>query len=260
MSASTRFPIKEPPLRLPGQSLQEERQKLLDNDVGTPLVLALVMFGVVIWEWWRYLTGFRVHPIVVTGFGLLVVAYAVWRVVRLRGRLRSLRLAIQGERTVGQFLESLREDGYRVFHDVLGNGFNVDHILIGPSGAYTVETKTWSKPTKGEPTLEYDGYRISALGYSPDRDPIVQAKAQANWLRQLLHEMTGREIPVRPVVLFPGWFIRQSAGSMREVWVLEPKALPKFLANEESKLSEEHVASLAYNLSRYIRNGEAKGR
>lgn len=260
MTASTRFPIKEPPLRLPGQSLQEERQKLLDDDVGTPLVLALAMFAVVVWEWWRYLTGFHVHPVVVTVMGLLVVAYAVWRVVRLRGRLRALRLAIEGERAVGQFLESLREDGYRVFHDVLGNGFNIDHILIGPGGVYTVETKTWSKPAKGEPTLEYDGRRVSALGHSPDRDPIVQAKAQANWLRQLLQEMSGREIPVRPVVLFPGWFIREPAGSKREVWVLEPKALPKWLANEETRLSTAEVASSAFNLSRYIRNGEKKVR
>jgi len=258
MHATTRSPIIEPPLRLPGQSLEEERQKLIDDDVNATLAMALAILLLVGWEWARYLFGIRVHPIVITGVAVLVVAYATWRIMLVRKRLRLLRQGMNGERAVGQFLERLREDGYRIYHDVPSASSNVDHILIGPAGAFTIETKTWSKPAKGEAVLEYDGHRVSGLGYTPDRDPVVQAKAQARWLKQLLLEMTKREVPVRPVVLFPGWFIRQSAGSMREVWVLEPKALPKFLANEEAKLTESDVAAFSYNLSRYIRNGQAK--
>lgn len=38
---------------------------------------------------------------------------------------------MEGERAVGQFLEQLREQGFHVFHDVVGTGFNVDHVLVG---------------------------------------------------------------------------------------------------------------------------------
>ena len=54
----------------------------------------------------------------------------------------------------------------------------------------------------------------------PDRDPIVQAQAQAGWLKQLMRESTGREFPVAPVILFPGWYVEQSDASLRKVQLL----------------------------------------
>ena len=43
-------------------------------------------------------------------------------------------------------LEDLRAQGYAVFHDIPGDGFNVDHALIGPAGIFAIETKTRAKP------------------------------------------------------------------------------------------------------------------
>ena len=43
---------------------------------------------------------------------------------------------------------------------------------------------------------------------------------------------TGKSFAVKPVVLYPGWFVEQRPGSKRDVWVLNEKAFPKFLANE----------------------------
>jgi hypothetical protein len=85
---------------------------------------------------------------------------------------------------------------------------------------------------------------------------VVQARAQAAWLRGLLVESTGRPLNVFPVVVFPGWFIEQSEGSLRSIWVLEPKALPKFLANEPERLAPEDVRLASYHLSRFIRANE----
>jgi hypothetical protein len=43
-----------------------------------------------------------------------------------------------GEEQVGALLEELDEEGWLVIHDAtLGNG-NVDHILIGPPGVFTI--------------------------------------------------------------------------------------------------------------------------
>jgi hypothetical protein len=72
-----------------------------------------------------------------------VAAFAAWRVIRLRPRLRALRLGIDGERAVGQFLDRLREQGYQAFHDVLANGFNLDMC----SSALAVSSP--SKPRHG---------------------------------------------------------------------------------------------------------------
>src|SRR6202043_2142454 len=53
-----------------------------------------------------------------------------------------------GEEHVGSLLEELSDGGWQVIHDVsLGRG-NVDHILIGPAGVFTVETKSHPGPVR----------------------------------------------------------------------------------------------------------------
>ena len=46
---------------------------------------------------------------------------------------------------------------------------------------------------------------------------------------------------MRPVVLFPGWYITRQPRDAR-VWVLNPKAFRSFLKNEAIKLSREEIA------------------
>lgn len=256
MNLKTRSPLKDKPLRLPGQSVAEERENLLEDSVGQPMVLALFFVLIAALEWWRVYTGMSPNPIVFSGAALVTVIYAAFRIKRALPKLRNLRQALEGERAVGQFLERLREQGFHVFHDVVGTGFNVDHVLVGPAGVFTIETKTWSKPVTGKAQLVFDGETIRAGGFEPDRDPIVQAKAQASWVRALLLESTGRTVDVRPVIVFPGWFVINSTGSFRDIWVLEPKALPTFLKNEPTRMTPEDVKLASFHMSRLIRSSE----
>jgi hypothetical protein len=191
-------------------------------------------------------------PVPFTVAAVLVVGYAAYRFHQVRPRMKALRQGQEGEKAVGQFLERLREDGFQVFHDVVGPGFNIDHVLIGPSGVFSVETKTRSKPERGNAEVTFDGASIRVAGQLPDRDPLAQAKAQARWLKAILAESTGRTPEVRPVVLFPGWFVNATAGQ-HDVWVLEPKALPAFLARQSARVDPEGVKLLSYHLSRFIR-------
>ncbi|MDA8129037.1 MAG: nuclease-related domain-containing protein [Betaproteobacteria bacterium] len=256
MAETTRSPIKDKPLRSPGQSLEEERRKLFEDKLETPFVLALFFTLLAALEWWRYYMKLPLNPIVFTAFALLFVLFVAWRIWKIHPQLRALRLGAEGEKVVGQFLERLRENGFQVFHDLIGAGFNVDHVLIGPAGVFTVETKTWSKPQRGEARIKFDGEQLTVAGHEPERNPVVQARAQAGWLRGLLTESTGRPCVVFPVVVFPGWFIEQSEGSLRNIWVLEPKALPKFLENAPQRLAPEEVKLASFHLSRFIRSSE----
>jgi hypothetical protein len=54
------------------------------------------------------------------------------------------------------------------------------------------------------------------------------------------------------VIVFPGWFVDPMPKGAREVWVLNPKALPSFIENEPVVLPQEDVMMAAYYLSRYI--------
>jgi len=259
MSEPTKSPIKDKPLRSPGQSLEEERRKLFEDKIETPLLLVVFFTAFTALEWWRYFWKKPLNPVVFTVATVLVAGFAAWRIWKTRPQVRALRQGIEGEKAVGQFLERLRESGYQVFHDLIGTGFNVDHVLIGPAGVFTVETKTWSKPQRGEARIKFDGEQLSVAGREPERSPVVQARAQAGWLKGLLTESTGRTYEVFPVVVFPGWFIEQGEGSLRNMWVLEPKALPKFLENAPQRLVHEEVKLASFHLSRFIRSSE-KGR
>jgi Nuclease-related domain len=78
-------------------------------------------------------------------------------------------------RKLSDNVSTLRELGYKVFHDVVGGDFNLDHVLIGPAGVFTVETKTHSKRI-GDARVTFEGETIRGGGFEPDRDPLVQPK------------------------------------------------------------------------------------
>jgi hypothetical protein len=249
-------PLKDKPLRLPGQSLEEDRFNIVYDKILAPAFLALFFIIFAGMEWIRYFWHITPTPVLYTIISIVAVGYATWRIWRTWPQLRAIRQGIEGEKAVGQYLEGLRENGYQVFHDLIGTGFNVDHVLIGPGGVFTIETKTWSKPVRGEARIQFDGEKIALPGYKPNNKPIIQAKAQAGWLKGLLSESTGKEFHVFPVVVFPGWFIECADNSLRNIWVLEPRGLSKFLQHAQRKLSDEDINLASYHLKRFIRSVE----
>lgn len=246
-------PLKAPPLRLPGQSVQDEIDKIIDDSLMPTYIFAVMMLMMCLNGWWTWYSQKIASPLPMTVIAVLAIAYTTWKIVRSKNKLKTLKLARDGERAVAQFLERLRVQGFDVYHDIVGDNFNVDHVAIGPSGVYTIETKTNSKPAKGDAKVHYDGESLTVNGFTPDRNPIVQAKAQASWIKETLKESTGKTPPVKPVVVYPGWWIDSSKAKNPDVWVLNPKALPSYLENAHDVLSIEDQQLFSFHLSRYIR-------
>ena len=217
-------------------------------------VFAVVMAA---YQWYEQILNMSPAPRLWTFAAAIIVGYSVVKIKRVKKDIKNRRLGRDGELVVGQHLEALREKGYHVFHDLIDDGFNLDHIIIGPAGAFTVETKTWSKPEKGQAIIDFDGDTILINGNAPERNPIVQAKAQKEWLQKLIFKTSGKKVSVRAVVVYPGWFIRTKKKE-NEVWVLEPKALSKYLKNEKQVFSIKDVDEISFQISRYIRESEGK--
>jgi hypothetical protein len=252
-----RSPLKARPLRNPGQSLDEEIERTIDNQATSPFIAIAGLWVLAAVEWlavWRDLPR---QPWWFTIAALVASCLFAWHVNRVRGHVRNLRQGRDGERVVGQFLDGLREAGARIFHDVPADGFNLDHVVISARGIYVVETKTISKPGPYAKVV-FDGEQVTVAGHRPDRDPVRQASAEANWLSKLLEQSTGRRFAVRGVVVYPGWWIeRTNREQPAQVWVLEPKALPAYIENSPIAIAPEDVAMAAYHLSRYVR-GETR--
>ena len=243
----------ERPLQNPGQSPDEQIHSLLYNFVTGPVIVAVLVLLFTALEWLRYYRRYAPEPIVYSLVAIMIVIWTTIRMLVLWPQVRALKLARNGERVVAPFLDGLRERGYRVFHDVVGKGVKLDHVLIGPAGIFAVETKLHRKPIRGNPPVIFDGERIRVNGSEPKRDPILQAQRQAHWLRELLAESTGRKFDVRPVIVYPGWSVEWTGPKNRSIWVLNPKWLPSFLDHEPLRLSPEDIHRASFHLSRFVR-------
>ncbi len=240
-----RSPLRNAPLRQAGASIQAEIDRLRDDVFMDRLVGLLIVF--VMWSTallqWLFPTP---KPFLLGAMSILLVAAAVWvlpTMLRAIRKIKALRLGRDGERIVAEHLDTLAHDGMWVLHDLQGEGFNIDHVLVGPQGVFTVETKTFSKPGSGSARVHFDGSAIRVDGVSMDRDPLDQARAQTRWMKRTLEDLTGQRFPVRSVVVFPGWFVersREAAGSV--VWVLEPKELRGWIRREPQVLRPQDVA------------------
>lgn len=196
-------------------------------------------------------------PGITTAFAVPISLYAAFRIFQLGRKARRLKLGRDGERAVGQFLDDkLRPLGYHVLHDVRGGNWNIDHIIVGPNGLFTIETKTRSKPRRGCPVVRYDGESVTVGGWKPDRDPVSQANAQAAWLSETLSRSLGLKLPVQAVVVFPGWFVEASGSqSAGKAWVLSPKALPSFVTNNRASIDARTANTVSHFLRQMVRSG-----
>ena len=249
---ATRSPLKDSPLRLPGQSIQDEIDRIYETRVVQPVVLTIGFILLAIIQWSYALLPARPNPWITSAIALLALLYTVVTVIRVSRKMRSLALARDGERIVAEHIDRLKEQGAAVIHDVVGDGFNIDHVILSSKGVFVAETKTRSKPKRGSPTVSYDGKVLRVDGLTPDRDPVAQARANARWVANGLRESTGKSFPTKPVVLFPGWFVEPIPPNL-DIWILEPKALPTFIANEPNRISDEDLHLAVYHLSRMVR-------
>jgi len=252
-------PLKDAPLRNPGDTLQKQILALIDDKIVTYYFFATFMVIFAGLEWLRYYNNSEPNPLLFSFVAIVSVAIALWKIVPAFKQIRKLKQGLAGEKSVGQFLERLRESGAKVFHDIPCGEFNLDHVVIHSSGIYVIETKTYSKPDKRRPTITFNGKSLNfSTGIKTDK-PLVQVAAGAMWLRDLIAESTGEKMRVKGVVVFPGWYIEHTPEAKRsDHWVLNPKALPAFITNQKPALPTDKVHMVALHLSRYVRSCDKK--
>ena len=253
-----RSPLPRRSLPHAGESLQEElwrrRADLLFWGL-VPLLFLMQMLRDWLQYWWK--TPPTPWFSTTLFAGAVVVAAWRWRVVTCG--MAPLRLAARGERVVGEVLEGLRQKGYRVFHDIEEDGYNIDHVIVGPNGVFAIETKTVSKRSRGNPKVVFDGQKVLVDGIAPDRDPVAQCKAAARRVRAIIREMTGRDAWVKPVVLYPAWWVESSPGA--DVYVANEKFFAMSFDREHARqvLAREDIEVIAAGLDRYLRRDRVDG-
>ncbi len=245
-------PLKDKPLRQPGQSVQEELDKLVDDKLMPYVIASCLFIAMAVQQWLAHFNNTPPKPVLASLLALSAITYTIYLFFKNKNNIKNLKLGRDGEKAVGQFLEVLREDGAIVFHDIVGIGFNIDHIVISEKGIYCIETKTYSKPANGNSKVHFNGQTLRIDGIGGKNEILTQVRAAATWLKRTLRDSTGKDFDIKPVILFPGWFVE--ANNQSGTWVLEPKSLPKYVTNQKTILTREDKKLAAYHLSRYIRS------
>jgi hypothetical protein len=112
-------------------------------------------------------------------------------------RLGNFLKGAKGEEWVAHELAFLSSD-YTVFNGLhfSGGKQNFDHIVVGPSGIFVVETKNW----RG--SVEFRGGKLYAGGKEPSRPPLKQVKAATAELASWMDDTGLADIPVHSVLCF----------------------------------------------------------
>ncbi len=249
----TKSPISEKPLRYPAQSLDEKIDKIFDEKLIHYIFTPSVFILIALVSWINYFTKTTLNPIIMTLLAIVAIIWYSFKMIKLRKELKALKQGRDGEREVGMNVEPLRELGLKVYHDILGESFNLDHVLVGEKGIFVIETKTYSKPKKGPCNIIFDGINLSYNGTYKSNKPIIQAKAGAYWLSNYLRKSTGKSFNVHPIVVFPGWYTK-TTNPKNNIWILNPKGLGKVISNLPDMLSREDVALISDRIETHIKN------
>jgi hypothetical protein len=180
--------------------------------------------------------------------------------VRLLNLRRKMRLGYEGEVATGQELNQLMFHGYHVYHDFVADNFNIDHIVVGPTGVFAVETKARAKPTSDNRTADakmtYDGRCLHFPGWRETK-LLEQAKNQADWLGRWLTSATGEQTQVRPIITLPGWFITRT--SSEGIPIINPK---QFLSIAKpingNLLDERRIKTIVHQIDQRCRDIKSK--
>jgi hypothetical protein len=255
-------------LRGPGETqlrisreMEEQEPWLVAILGGMPVLIACTMLqwlgklpGVLQWAW--------LVLVLVTFIGTFLLTVR-WFACRTRESFDRY-LGYFGERIVAEHLEPLKQEGWRVFHDVPaennGAKFNLDHVAVGPGGVFVIETKT---RRKGSARPGFDDHRVYFDGrelvwpWGEDSHGLAQAEASAMWLSKQIDIELKQRVHVTPILALPGWFVeRKPSTDSRLCRVVNPKVLPDMLARDQGLLTRQQVDAIAAKLEARCRDVE----
>lgn len=165
-------------------------------------------------------------------------------------RLDNFTSGILGESDVGDVLLDDLPEEYIHLCDVnlMGKG-NIDYVLIGPTGIWTIEVKSHAG------YVDFDGTELIRKGELFEKDFLKQAWAEAFSVRDVLKQKTGETYFVQPVIAFSNPRAKMKFGfnKIKGVYVINRKWLSNLILKEKGTLKVEEIDKIADIIDDYKR-------
>jgi hypothetical protein len=154
-----------------------------------------------------------------------------------------LRRGISGEEAVADALAGL-PSSYWVLHGVSTGHGDVDHVVIGPTGVFALETKAWDgKFYRSRGQLYCNG--------KPAEHVLRQARGAAGQVRELLLA-AGIDEWVEAVVVAARASVSRSPVRFRKSYVISIKDLVGFVTDRPQSLSSSTVLQAKTTLMQVV--------
>lgn len=257
-----RTPLTRELLRSPGESLRNQIEDLsidFDSYLMMLFISPLIIYSSFLSQ---KESNTNISVLLLAIVSLVFFTFFIYKLWRLLKQRANLRLGLDCEMAVGQELNQLMLEGYRVYHDFpveeFNKKFNIDHIVVSPKGVFAIETKGRAKFNKSlsntEAKVIYDGQTLKFPNWTETK-PLEQALQNANWLSKWLSSSVGEKVDVYPVVALPGWWVeREGTG---DVYVFNPRnPQPFFRTKGNSSIPENLIDRIAHQLDQKCRDVE----
>ena len=200
-------------------------------------------------SWSKYSPGW--FDVILLAIAMVALTACFLHLVKHAIAARKHRQGLAAELATAQCLNQVMAEGGLVFHDFPGDSFNIDHIVIGQSAVFAIETKSRLKPGKGgkdAARVSYDGAKLLFPSHVETK-PLEQARRQAEWLGRFLASGVGEPVRVVPYLALPGWFVENKV-PRPDVLVGNPRN-PMFMVRDGfgAPLSEPMKRRIAHVLS-----------
>ena len=148
------------------------------------------------------------------------------------------RTGAEGERVVATTLDQLPYE-FVVFHDFNTARGNFDHLVIGPTGVFAIETKNW----RG--TIGANGLGELTQDGTPSSQPYVKKlTCRIMKVREQVIALTGCEVFIQGVMVFPKARVEAKFGATQSIHCVRDGRLCVYLEGEKfgRKLTTEQIA------------------
>ncbi|HSH13870.1 MAG TPA: nuclease-related domain-containing protein, partial [Desulfurivibrionaceae bacterium] len=148
------------------------------------------------------------------GLALALLLFPTIAMVRYCRERQAHQHKLDAELTVGREINLLLREGFYIFHDVPEDSGNVNHVVVGLSGIFAVETVGRPVPDLGRGIVDakviYDGEN---LFFPPknlrESEAVKQSRRQAIAMERWLGDALGWSVQVRSALALPGWFVER---------------------------------------------------